>query len=173
MVAAADYTAPMANGDEALPRFARIRVEQARLQGRVEIIQVRPKRLQPTVEVDTWDLTSQADHRRSGNRAVTLFQYEHLSVLEGLLGRPIQVSQTRRNLCVRGFNLEVARGAMVQVGDTRLRLTGRCHPCARMDESLGAGGFAAMLGHGGWTASIVRTGTIRRGDVVRLFVETG
>lgn len=154
--------------DQRLPRFARIRVEEAMPRGRVGIIQVRPQRLAPTVEVDAWDLRSDADHGRSSKRAVTLFQHEHLSVLESLLGHPIEFSQTRRNLCVRGFNLEVARGAVLEVGETLLQLTGRCHPCARMDETLGRGGFGAMFGHGGWTASVVQSGTIRRGDVVRL-----
>jgi MOSC domain-containing protein YiiM len=153
---------------DGLPRFARIRVEQAMPRGRVEIIQVRPRRLSPTVEVDAWDLQSDADHGRSSERAATLFQHEHLSVIENLLGRPIEFSQTRRNLCVRGFNLEVARGAVLEVGETLLQVTGRCHPCARMEEALGSGGFAAMFGHGGWTASIVQTGTIRLGDVVQL-----
>lgn len=154
--------------DQSLPRFARIRVDQAMPRGRVEIVQVRPKRLAPTVEVDSWDLRSEADHGRSSLRAVTLFQHEHLSVLESLLGHPIEFSQTRRNLCVRGFNLEVARGAVLEVGETLLQLTGRCHPCSRMEDTLGRGGFAAMFGHGGWTASVVQAGIIRRGDVVQL-----
>jgi MOSC domain-containing protein YiiM len=91
----------MSEHGDGLPRFARIRVEQAGLRGRVEIIQVRPRRLAPTVEVEAWDLGSDADRSRSSERAVTLFQHEHLSVLESLLGRPVEFEQTRRNLCVR------------------------------------------------------------------------
>ena len=158
----------MTDGDHALPAFARKRVDEAEPRGRVELLQVRNKRLAPTVSVEEWDLRSTADHAKSAERAVTLFQYEHLAVIESLLGRPVHFSQTRRNIGVRGFNLEVARGTVVEVGETLLQLTGRCHPCARMEETLGRGGFAAMFGHGGWTASIVRAGTIRRGDVVRL-----
>lgn len=158
----------MTDSRDLLPTYARIRVEQATPRGHVEMIRVRPQRLAPTVEVDAWDLRSGADHGRSPERAVTLFQYEHLSVLESLLERAVEFGQTRRNLCVRGFNLEVARGAVLEVGKTLLQVTGRCHPCVRMDETLESGGFAAMFGHGGWTASIVRTGTIRRGDIVQL-----
>ena len=158
----------MSDGDQALPSFARRRVDEAAPRGRVELIQVRPKRLAPTVAVEEWDLRSTADHAKSPERAVTLFQYEHLAVIESLLGRPVGFGQTRRNVAVRGFNLEVARGAVVEVGETLMRLTGRCHPCARMEEALGRGGFAAMFGHGGWTASIISSGTIRVGDVVTL-----
>ncbi|MGB5808923.1 MAG: MOSC domain-containing protein [Polyangiales bacterium] len=162
----------MTQNDDRLPRFARDRVEQSMLRGCVEIIQVRPERRSRPMEVEAWDLRTDADHGGSQPRAVTLFQHEHLAVIEGLLGRPVHFSQTRRNLSVRGFNLEVARGATLDVGETRLEITGRCHPCSRMDETLGRGGFAAMFGHGGWTASIVRSGVIRRGDIVQLHVAT-
>ncbi|MEM7437660.1 MAG: MOSC domain-containing protein [Myxococcota bacterium] len=153
-----------------LPRFARDRVREADPRGHVELIQVRPKRLAPTIEVDAWDLSASQDHGSSADRAVTLFQYEHLAVLESLLGRPVSFNQTRRNVAVSGFNLEVARGSVLSVGDALLEPTGRCHPCARMEESLGSGGFAAMFGHGGWTARIIESGVIRRGDTVRLHI---
>ncbi len=168
VVLAPDYTSHMTEGKDGLPLFARIRIGQATPRGCVEAIRVRPARLAPVVELETWDLRSDADHGRSSRRAVTLFQHEHLSVLESLLRRPVEFSQTRRTLSVRGLNLEVARGAVLKVGATLLQVTGRCHPCARMDETLGRGGFVAMFGHGGWTASVVQTGTIRRGDVVQL-----
>ncbi len=158
----------MSQRNDRLPRFARARVEKAAPQGQVALIQVRPQRLAPPVAVQSWVLGSDADHSGSAERAVTLLQHEHLGVIESLLGRPVHFEQTRRNLAIRQFNLEVARGAVLQVGETLLQITGRCHPCARMDEALGPGGFAAMFGHGGWTASIVRAGTIRRGDVVEL-----
>ncbi len=161
----------MAESNEPLPKFARIRVDEAMPRGTVHSIRVRPKRLAPTVEVHAWDLQSQADHVRTAERGVTLFQYEHLAVLESLLGRAVEFSQTRRNVAVRGFNLELARGAVLEVGETALQVTGRCHPCARMEETLGPGGFAAMFGHGGWTARVVQTGTIRVGDAVQLQTE--
>ncbi|MEM8606629.1 MAG: MOSC domain-containing protein [Myxococcota bacterium] len=158
----------MSDGDSGLPHFARLRIDATNPEGFVEAIRVRPERRTPTVEVDSWELGTSVDHSRSSARAVTLFQHEHLDVIARLLGRPVAFEQTRRNLCVRGFNLEISRGRVLEIGETQLQITGRCHPCERMEEALGAGGFVAMFGHGGWTASIVRDGTIRRGDVVRL-----
>ena len=58
----------MTESNDGLPRFARIRVEQAIPRGHVEIIQVRPQRLAPTVVVEAWDLRSDADHGRSSER---------------------------------------------------------------------------------------------------------
>ena len=158
----------MSDVDEKLPAFARARIRDARPRGRVEIVQVRPERREPTIAVDAWDLSSAVDHARSKDRAVTLFQHEHLPVIATFLNRPVEFAQTRRNLAIAGFNLEGARGEVLVVGEVLLQLTGRCHPCARMEETLGPGGFAAMFGYGGWTARIVRPGTIRRGDPVEL-----
>ena len=158
----------MSDSGERLPAFARARILDAQPKGRVELIQVRPKRRDPTVGVDAWDLSSTADHARSKDRAVTLLQHEHLQVIESLLSRPVEFAQTRRNLAIAGFNLEAARGEVIAVGEVLLELTGRCHPCARMEETLGPGGFTAMFGHGGWTARIVEPGTICVGDLVEL-----
>jgi hypothetical protein len=100
VVIARDYTPRMTGSNDGLPRFARIRIEQAMPRGHVEIIQVRPQRFAPPIAVEAWDLRSDADHGRSSERAVTLFQHEHLSVLENLLGRPVEFSQPSARLSV-------------------------------------------------------------------------
>lgn len=100
-------------------------------------------------------------------RQVTLIQSEHLAVVSALLGYTVEPHTLRRNLLISGINLLALKGQWLKIGDTvMLEITGACHPCSRMEESLGAGGFNVMRGHGGMTATIVGGGVIRKGDPV-------
>ena len=107
--------------------------------------------------------------KQVGKRQVTLINEEHLAAIASVLGRK-EVSPTllRRNLVVKGLNLLALKDTTFWVGDAVLEFTGQCHPCSRMEENLGAGGYNAVRGHGGITARVVRAGVIRVGDPVRL-----
>ena len=142
--------------------------------GQLLWIGVRPARRAP-LEIRT-EVELAPNHGLAGDhyagktqrkRQVTLIQHEHLAVIEALLQRPVTPELLRRNLVVAGINLHALKGELFQLGSTSLKGTGFCHPCSRMDEVLGAGGFHAMLGHGGITAEIVRGGVVRLGDAVR------
>jgi MOSC domain-containing protein YiiM len=100
---------------------------------------------------------------------VTLLQSEHLPAVGALLGRgPVDPVLLRRNLVVAGCNLRALQGRRFTIGDVELEGTGECHPCSRMEEALGEGGYQAMRGHGGLNARILRGGTLRVGDAVEL-----
>ncbi len=103
-----------------------------------------------------------------GKRAVTLIQAEHLEALGGLLGTRPDPGTLRRNIVVSGVNLLALRKRRFRVGTALLEGTGTCDPCSRMEEALGPGGWNAMRGHGGITATIVESGTVRLGDAVRV-----
>lgn len=100
-------------------------------------------------------------------RQVTLIQHEHLLVI-AQLARVASVDPIalRRNLVVSGINLQAARNTRLRVGGSLLEIVGPCHPCSRMEEAIGPGGYAAMRGHGGMTARILENGAIAVGDAV-------
>jgi MOSC domain-containing protein YiiM len=145
-------------------------------QGRVEWIGVRPAHRAPVelrerVEARAGVGLAGDRQRRGGRRQVTLIQAEHLEILASLLGAgrgPIDPARLRRNIVVRGLNLLALRQARFRVGGALLEATGTCDPCSRMEETLGPGGFNAMRGHGGITATVLEPGIIALGDVVRL-----
>lgn len=107
------------------------------------------------------------DHARSPTRAVTLIGGEDLDAIASFLGRTsIDPALLRRNVVVRGINLAALKGRVFRVGEVVLRATGACHPCSRMEELLGSGGYNAVRGHGGITAAVLTGGTVRIGDEV-------
>lgn len=109
-------------------------------------------------------------HAQKGNskRQVTLIQSEHLGVIAALLGREsIDPELLRRNIVVRGINLVALKGCEFTVGDVRLKGTGPCVPCSRMEHNLGPGGYNATRGHGGLCAVVLEGGRISVGDAVR------
>jgi MOSC domain-containing protein YiiM len=55
----------------------------------------------------------------------------------------------RRNRVISGINLLVLKGETLRVGDAVLELVAPCHPCSRMEEAIGVGGYAAMRGTAG------------------------
>jgi len=139
-------------------------------QGRVEQIGTRPVRHGAIVGRTEWDLTDrEQDHgNKTGKRAVTLIQAEHVAAIAALSGAELDALDLRRNLIVSGVNLESLRQhGRFAVGDVVLEGTVECDPCNQMEDLLGPGGLAAMMGMGGICARIVTPGVVRVGDVVR------
>jgi MOSC domain-containing protein YiiM len=142
--------------------------------GQVHWIGVRPARVQPLtvvnhVEVDEKHGLSgdRFDGGTSKARQVTLIQFEHLQAIAGILAREnLDPGLLRRNIVVSGINLQSLKNQYFQIGSAVLFGTGDCDPCRRMEENLGPGGFNAMRGHGGITARVHQSGTIRVGDRV-------
>lgn len=107
--------------------------------------------------------------RPGSKRQVTLVQEEHLAVIAGLAHVPLVTPETvRRNIVVRGINLLALVKLRFALGDDVVLVgTGPCAPCGKMDTAIGPGGFQAMRGHGGITATVERGGTVRVGAAVR------
>ena len=157
--------------------------------GRLDAILLRPARRVSVVSVASavalagrgLDGDRSAGSKLSANgpvggskRQVTLIQAEHLPVIAALAAAAeVDALGLRRNLMVSGLNLLAARSLFkdqalrLRIGaDVVLEITGPCEPCTRMEELLGAGGYNAMRGHGGLTARVQASGTLRVGDAV-------
>ena len=144
--------------------------------GTVVWIGVRPARRAELVPVETVRAETESglegdyyQGKLTGKRQVTLINAEHLVAIASMLGRPeVSPLLLRRNVVVKGINLLALKDKTFRIGEAVLETTGECHPCSRMEENLGPGGYNAVRGHGGITARVVETGMIRVGDRVEI-----
>ena len=141
--------------------------------GSVLKISYRPKRVADVVEVNAIDAIENeglvGDHysKNGGKRQVTLIQKEHIDAAASMLGKEaIDYKSLRRNIVVAGINLLALKDKKFKIGEAVFEFTGLCHPCSRMEENLGKGGYDAMRGHGGITCKVLKSGTIRAGNAV-------
>lgn len=141
--------------------------------GRVTWIGLRPARQSPMASVEQASLSTAQGligdrySGRSGSRHVTLIQAEHLTAIAAFLGLDVVLpQQLRRNIVVSGLNLLALKDRPFRLGSALLEMTGDCHPCSRMEEIFGPGGYNAVRGHGGITARVLEDGEVRVGDVV-------
>jgi MOSC domain-containing protein YiiM len=142
--------------------------------GRLVWIGVRPERRKPMREVaearleagkgligDRWRGTA------TGARQVTLVAAEHLRAIACYLAiDSVAPARLRRNLLIEGVNLLAMKGHRFRIGDALLEHSGECHPCSRMEEEFGPGGYSAVRGHGGITARVIEDGAIRLHDML-------
>ena len=149
-------------------------------QGQVTWLGVRPERRAEVVIAKSLELKSGSGITgdryagSSGKRDVTLIQQEHLAAIASMLGlESVDPSQLRRNIAVSGLNLLALKGRVFRLGSALLEYTGQCHPCSRMREILGPGGYNAVRGHGGITARILESGVVGIGDMLTVIPEQG
>lgn len=146
--------------------------------GKLEWIGLRSERRGEVIVVDqaeaVVDMGLVGDHRMKkapgSARQVTLISREYIQQICQHTGhKAIDPRRLRRNLVISGMNMNLLRYQQLQIGEVIIETNALCHPCSRMDETLGAGGTAAMFGYGGLCAKVIQGGVMRVGDaVVRL-----
>ena len=141
--------------------------------GTLEWIGVRPAHRSPMRELASAEAIAGAglagDHRTEktpgSGRQVTLISREFIAQVAHFTGtKDIDPAILRRNLVVSGVNLNALRYQRFRIGEALLEATALCHPCSRMEQALGRGGVAAMLGHGGLCCKILQGGSLSIGD---------
>jgi len=144
------------------------------LPGRVIWLGLRPERRAAMTVVQAAEferargIVGDRYQRPDGGRQVTLIGKESLCAIATFLGRdvPIFPEFLRRNVVVAGLNLLALKDHRFRIGQALLETSGECHPCSRMEEILGVGGYNAMRGLGGITARIIEDGRVVVGDAL-------
>ncbi|WP_372861602.1 MOSC domain-containing protein [Spongiibacter sp.] len=113
-----------------------------------------------------------AQGRPGSARQVSLISREFIDSIATYMGVDgIDPALLRRNLLVSGINLNALRHQYFQIGGAIFQATALCHPCGRMEQALGEGAVAAMLGYGGLCARVLRSGRIAVGDTLQPLAE--
>lgn len=95
----------------------------------------------------------------AGARQVSLIDATAVVECETRSGRHLSPCELRRNLVVSGLPLDALHGAVLAIGEVRLRVVGGCPPCGYlsrlldMDARIGLrhiGGARAAIIEGGW-----------------------
>lgn len=151
--------------------------------GRVEWIGLRPAKREPVVSVDRAMAIAGAgldgDHKglkaSGSSRQVTLINAEDVSALSRLMRfeEDLDPALLRRNIVVSGLNLTAFRYQRLRIGEAIVEIRAHCHPCLRMERTLGAGAVLAMYGHAGYCAVIEQSGLICVGDEVQRIGQEG
>ena len=150
--------------------------------GELTWIGLRPERKAEMVEVESVHSRVGSglvgDHgfenTQGAGRQVTLVSEEYIAQIEHFLelsrsaNLPVHPRLLRRNLVIKGMNLDALRYQQFSIGGAIFEAGAICHPCLRMEELLGKGGIAAMMGHGGLCLKVIQSGTITLGDTVCL-----
>lgn len=111
-------------------------------------------------------------HRAHRDAAVTIMAAESLEHVAEVLQLEVvpEFAATRRNLQVRGLDIDAMRGATFSLdsgdGPVLLRATRPANPCGWMDAELAPGAHRELLRRGGMRCAVLSDGVLRRGPAV-------
>ena len=122
-----------------------------------------------SIEVRT-DFGIPEDYRSGGNkrRQLTLVEEEALAEVARILGHPVPEGASRRQVVIRGLDLNTMIGHQIRIGEIVLAVERYCAPCQRMNEEFGPGGRDAMRWKAGVTCRVVQGGMLKVGEKTEL-----
>jgi MOSC domain-containing protein YiiM len=106
--------------------------------------------------------------RPGGGRDLTLIEAEAVEALATEHGIEIEPAEARRNVLVRGIDLNGLVGERFFVGEVECRGDRRCDPCSHLEKLTRPGVLRGLVDRGGLRADILASGTIRVGDPIRV-----
>jgi MOSC domain-containing protein YiiM len=107
-----------------------------------------------------------ADGDAPSGRAITLIAAEALEAYEAETGRTLTAAESRRNVLVRGVDVNALVGKRFRVGDVECEGVELCEPCTTLQGMTHPGVIKGMAHRAGLNADILTTGEIAVGDAV-------
>lgn len=113
------------------------------------------------------------EHHGGPDRALCLYSIERIRVLRAE-GHPVQPGTMGENLTLEGLDTAgLTPGDRLAIGEIEVEVSAYTTPCKTIRESFIDGGFSRVLqdrhpGDSRLYARVLRGGSIRRGDGVRL-----
>jgi MOSC domain-containing protein YiiM len=140
--------------------------------GRLTGIARRDRKRAPMQTLERADISAETgvalDFRgKPGPRQVTVVSARAWKDACGELQKEIPWTTRRANLLVDDFELPRSIGAILKVGEVRLRITGEVDPCSRMEEQCpGLKQALQPEWRGGVSCTVVEGGAVAVGDEV-------
>jgi MOSC domain-containing protein YiiM len=97
---------------------------------------------------------------------ITLIEAEAVDALSCKLGYEIPAGASRRQITVKGIELNELIGQNLRIGQILARVEEKCKPCKNMETKIGPGAKDAMNDKGGIRCRIIKGGEFHIGDKV-------
>lgn len=140
--------------------------------GYLEAIWIKPAHRQPMEPHPQARMVAgrglEGNINQGGKRQITVLDAVRWQEACNEVGAEVAPILRRANLFIRGLDLELVKGRILEIGTCRLQIRGWTAPCRRMDEAHP--GLRAALGlnyRGGLFGEALDDGDIRLGDPVR------
>lgn len=103
--------------------------------------------------------------RRRGD-GLTVIAAEAIDAINAEHGLGLTDADTRRNVTVRGVDLDALIGREFRIGGVRLRAVRRCQPCSYLEGLLDRPVLVPLVHRGGLRVEVLEDGEIVVGDPV-------
>ena|SRR5919201_6337723 len=107
-----------------------------------------------------------ADGGAPPGRALTLIAAEALEAFEAETGISLSAAESRRNVLVRGIDVNALVGKRFRIGDVDCAGVELCEPCAHLQGMTRPGVIDGMVHRAGLNADVLTDGEITVGDAV-------
>jgi MOSC domain-containing protein YiiM len=107
-----------------------------------------------------------ADGAAPPGQALTLIAAEALEAYEDETGKRLAAAESRRNVLVRGIDVNALVGKRFRVGGVECEGVELCEPCSHLESMTHPGVIQGMVHRAGLNADVLTDGEIAVGDDV-------